>query len=753
MAANTGKTLIFTGLGVLMLLGLALGAWLLTVQPVGAQATETKKVDHPENSTRQVTGFTARDPEGGNVYWSLSGTDAADFSLSRTKGPVTALHFKSPPDYDSPTDRAGVSPSTATAEDRIYEVTVSAGDGGLSTIKEFMVEVTVTNENEPGSITLTPVQPQRGKAMTASVSDPDEANNVVYQWSKSSTKTGSYTRIQGAADSTYTPTRDDVEYFIMVTATYRDLADSTKNRVVSARSEHAVRDIPADNERPKFYDHDEDADTPGQQATRSVAENTPPDMPIGPPFTAYDPDQGDILTYSLWGADVDFTDAEGSPFDSATFTDGDSRHFSIDPRTGQIMTKAKLNFEGTGSATSTDNCGALNSCSVMVVATDPSNENTGGAETTTVADRTSVTVTISVTDVEEAPSVSGENSADFSEDTTDITTAIATYTPATGVTWSASGPDGKLFNMGHQTDGTAGELTFKVAPNFETPKDADKDNVYEVDVVAADAVLSTGMKRVTVKVTNAEEDGEVTFPGTVQPAVGESITAKLEDKDRGVKSITWQWSITGGSDIDGATSATYRVKAGDVTAGTDTLTAMATYTDATGSGQTASADTVAVLAADPDNGAPKFVTAASGDTALKSAALTVAENGTADADGTDIFVTDEAGQLMRYTVTGGPFEATSAGGTPGEVTITPEEELNHEAKSTYSIKVTATDPFGLSTPPLPVTITVTDVGEAPKTARESWPPTPPRTRTKTKASPGTLMILAALTMPCSKSAN
>ena len=39
MVANTGKSLIFMGLGALIFLGVALGAWLLTVQPVGAQAS------------------------------------------------------------------------------------------------------------------------------------------------------------------------------------------------------------------------------------------------------------------------------------------------------------------------------------------------------------------------------------------------------------------------------------------------------------------------------------------------------------------------------------------------------------------------------------------------------------------------------------------------------------------------------------------------------------------------------------------
>ena len=58
--------------------------------------------------------------------------------------------------------------------------------------------------------------------------------------------------------------------------------------------------------------------------TRSVDENTPGEQPIGDPITAID-DDGDALTYSLWGADAD--------------------HFAIDASTGQIFTKSTYDFE------------------------------------------------------------------------------------------------------------------------------------------------------------------------------------------------------------------------------------------------------------------------------------------------------------------------------------------------------------------------------------------------------------------------
>ena len=45
----------------------------------------------------------------------------------------------------------------------------------------------------------------------------------------------------------------------------------------------------------------------------------------------------------------------------------------------------------------------------------------------------------------------------------------------------------------------------KTAPDFEKPADADKDNVYEVTITAADGNANMATRDVKVTVTNAEE--------------------------------------------------------------------------------------------------------------------------------------------------------------------------------------------------------------------------------------------------------
>ena len=119
-------------------------------------------VDYAENGTTIVAEYSATDPDGDAVTWSVAGTDAARFSISED-GELT---FRSPPDYEAPNDANA---------DNVYEVTVRASDGNL--VSTLDVEVTVTDVNESGIVTgLTSVDyAENGTAAVASYSatDPD----------------------------------------------------------------------------------------------------------------------------------------------------------------------------------------------------------------------------------------------------------------------------------------------------------------------------------------------------------------------------------------------------------------------------------------------------------------------------------------------------------------------------------------------------------------------------------------------------
>ena len=91
-----------------------------------------------ENDTAPVATFTATDPEGAVIMWSLTGTDYTRFTITGGE-----LRFGAPPDFDALLD-AG--------RDNVYEITVRASDseGGAT---DYPVRVTVTDVDEAATIT------------------------------------------------------------------------------------------------------------------------------------------------------------------------------------------------------------------------------------------------------------------------------------------------------------------------------------------------------------------------------------------------------------------------------------------------------------------------------------------------------------------------------------------------------------------------------------------------------------------------
>jgi hypothetical protein len=67
----------------------------------------------------------------------VGGADAAKFAINASTG---ALSFATAPDYEVPTDAGG---------NNVYDVTVQASDGTLSSTKAIAVTVTAVNESAP----------------------------------------------------------------------------------------------------------------------------------------------------------------------------------------------------------------------------------------------------------------------------------------------------------------------------------------------------------------------------------------------------------------------------------------------------------------------------------------------------------------------------------------------------------------------------------------------------------------------------
>ena len=303
--------------------------------------TGPASVTYPENATMTVASYSATDPEGGTVIWEvLAGTDRDDFTFSNG-----VLTFVATPNFESPTD---------IGSNNEYSVTVRASDG--SNMETHDVTVTVTNEDEPGTLDLSSEQPQEGTALTATLADSDRVLSESWSWERSQNRS-TWTEIIGETAATYTPVAADLNHYLRVTVEYTDGHGSGKRE--EAIPDHAVQAPPPMNDPPEF---------PDTSTTRSIAENSGKESRVGTPVTANDPNN-DRLAYTLSGPDAD--------------------SFTVDRTTGQIRVGegTVLNFESGVSY------------SVTLTAADPSSATD------------SIFVEITVTDVNEAPEAVDDSGA------------------------------------------------------------------------------------------------------------------------------------------------------------------------------------------------------------------------------------------------------------------------------------------------------------------------------------------------------
>ena len=88
--------------------------------------------------------------------------------------------------------------------------------------------------------------------------------------------------------------------------------------------------------------------------------------------------------------------------------------------------------------------------------------------------------------------------------TATIYTFKATDPERSAIAWSVSGADEDDFAISE-----TGVLSFASPPNYESPADSGRDNVYEVTVVARDDAFNSGTLDVVVTVTDQNEGPEI----------------------------------------------------------------------------------------------------------------------------------------------------------------------------------------------------------------------------------------------------
>jgi hypothetical protein len=128
-------------------------------------------------------------------------------------------------------------------------------------------------------------------------------------------------------------------------------------------------------------------------------------------------------------------------------------------------------------------------------------------------------VNITVNAVNDNPTITSGTIANFAENGTSIAYIITASDPDLGTSLIytlETNPDASLFNVNN----TTGAITFKNAPDFETPLDTGNDNTYNLTVTANDGSL-TSSKAVALTVTDLNEiKGDPLINNGRNPIVG-----------------------------------------------------------------------------------------------------------------------------------------------------------------------------------------------------------------------------------------
>ena len=399
--------------------------------------------------------------------------------------------------------------------------------------------------------------------------------------------------------------------------------------------------------------------TEGDSTVRIVAENTEAGVHIGDTVAATDPD-GNTLAYTLGGTDA--------------------TAFEIDSATGQLKTKATLDYE------------TKNAYSVTIAVSDGSLTDT-------------INVTINISNLNDAPMFTegGSTTRKVAEKTlegVEIGTAIvATDADKDTLTYTLGGTDANIFEV----DNTTGQLKTKKTLDFESQftykvtlavSDGKLSDTIDVIITVIDIdetvpnrapIFTEGESTTRTVVENTVAGVNIGIPVAATDADGNTLTYTLGGTDAAsfaIEAATGQLKTKATLDyeIKNTYSVTITVSDGSLT---DTIVGTINITDV--------------------NEVPVFT---DGNATTRS----VAENLEVGVNiGTPITASDEDGNTLTYTL-GGPdaasFDIDSSIGQ-----LKTKTTLDRESQSTYTVTITVSD--GSLTDIIVVTINISNVNEAP----------------------------------------
>ena len=599
----------------------------------------------------------ATDADGDDLSYSLSGTDAALFTIDGTTG---AVRFTASPDFENPGDAGG---------DNVYDITVTATDGSNEVDRDVAITVTDVDDG-------TNVAPVFTSPTSADVAE---------------TQTLAYMSVATDADG------DTLMYSLSGTDAALFTIDPDTGVVSFITPPDFER--PGDDGRNNVYDITVTASDGDNSTDQNVAITVTDEDEVGnaPSFTSPDSasvEENQTMAYTAMATDADGDDLSYSLFGT------DATLFTIDPATGVVRFRAAPDFENPG------DIGGDNVYDIIVTASD----NTGGTTDTDQA------VAITVTDANDAPVFSSPATASAAENQSAATVvyrAVATDADGDALSYSLSGTDAALFTI----DANTGDVRFREAPDAENPGDDDNDNIYDIIVTASDNIGGTADTDQAVAITvtnvndnapvfsspataNVEENQTAAYTAVATDADGDPLTYSLSGTDAALFTIaanTGEVRFNEAPDFEAPGSAD----------GDNVYDIIVTASDNT-SGTTDTDQAVAITVTNANDNAPVF---------SSPATATVAEN---QRSAYRAVATDMDGDPLSYSLSGADAALFTIDANTGDVSFREAPDFENpgsaDGDNVYDIIVTASDGAAANDIDQAVAITVTDeneVGNAP----------------------------------------
>ncbi len=626
---------------------------------IAGDATITTSVT--ENSSIVATLAVSDEDVPETLAYTLSGADAGLFTVNAMS---KVLSFKSAPNFEAPAD---------SGNDNVYDLVVTVEDTAKASASQTF-EITVTNENESPSITggskvnlsvnensssigFTITDPDAGDTPTLSITGGTEASAFTVSGDSIVFKSTPNFEVP---DATY-DVGEDGKYVVSVTATDKGGKSTSQELTITIAD---VNDVPVIT-----------SNGGGTTAAVNFVENST--LAVTTVAATDEDSPANTLTYSISGG-------------------ADSASFDIDSDTGVLSFGSSPDFEAKGSAAKS------NDYIVQVTVAD----GKSGSDVQTI--------TVSVTDANDAPEIAGGTLAPFTidENTTAIGTISATDADKDSVSYTiSSGADKALFTI----DKTSGVLAFISAPDFENAQDAGKDNIYDLVVEASDG--KGGVDLQTIAVTVADVNTPI-ISSTDKASVPENsksvltVVAADDDLDPMTYSI-----VSGGDDnafftIGGSTgilefSSPPNFEAPFDKNGDNVYLVKVKADDGKGNFD----DQLVTVTVTNVNENPVITSNSGGD----SAAVNVAENSTAV---TTMAAFDVDGDVTTYSITGSGLDKSSfaVDGKTGALTFVSknnfEAPTDSDKDNVYTVVVEVSDGNG-KTDAQTINATITDVNDAP----------------------------------------